>query len=1023
MNNNNRNITVKTDINNPKNQYVNVKLEQDFDELKILSLVLKQSDFDVIPQNSNYGCIVGRAITNGVGIPNARISLFIPLDSNDENNPDIFSIYPFKNITDKDNNDKRFNLLNRIKRLNPFSGFKENNYAIGYTPKTPVGSFPEKVEILSNDTYIQVYKKYYKFTTITNNSGDYMIMGVPIGNQQISIFVDITDIGQFSTPIPVLKEIDKLSENYFNEDGTKIADGLDMSTLPNIKILDEIVNVRPFWASPNSKLEFGFTRKDFNIVAKITPSFTTFFSSMGMNTDASWGERIIFRLHIGTKWVRIFGGLRIWCKLSLITGVSFYEYGINVKRKDIDIQIPKIYVRLPTFSVELLTFKTCALRGGIYDEQNIDVRVNLDHVFDIKSYSACVDDDDYTTPGSQTDALGDITDSIDLSNHLIGRTNVNVFTIKNTVSTNDALNNNFDLISDVKLLTKNTGYVEFSDPGMTALVIPCNRKKVITLENGLLTEVDPNSKIGLFTEFNGYITCEIPDSEISIQNPPSKDLSARVKLRIPQSVSQDLDYNTWSKTNYNFKAGDYYSTNQLYATQDANTAESQTTLVIDIATINSQIADINSQISILNNSKIIYQNELNGNIKASGNTIGEIYYYNPSNYYKFNSITNMSDRLDKYNEQLDGVNPLFNNVYYVNGPNGINVGCINDNTFYMGNINTNKSLISNQIENLKTENTNLLSIQNTLKNYNDNYNSCPITQHTPTDIANCKTYWNNITTAYTTTNGGYNLTNITIKINNNLNKITILEDQLVCYEILASTLTNLISELNYRYNTINVILSEINSQIISLTNQRKYLDSQKVSLSTISKTPDTSDSACANFEYNTGYISDSNNVFVSGNTNPQGITPNAPAYCDFANHNSQPPFDFADEYVNFNLYFLTFTYRTKKNQSKTKVCTFIINRDLMSSDANSLPIGENIYSARFFANGFYFKTNFIDVNKDDIISIYEKSIITGKNVTTGAGLTLKGYYPRKNMNSPIIRFFLGLHTANIIEYLYNKSLI
>ena len=38
-----------------------------------------------------------------------------------------------------------------------------------------VGTFPSKRKVLNHQTTLDVYDKYYKFTTTTNQSGDYMI--------------------------------------------------------------------------------------------------------------------------------------------------------------------------------------------------------------------------------------------------------------------------------------------------------------------------------------------------------------------------------------------------------------------------------------------------------------------------------------------------------------------------------------------------------------------------------------------------------------------------------------------------------------------------------------------------------------------------------------------------------------------------------------------------------------------------------------------------------------------------------
>ena len=45
-----------------------------------------------------------------------------------------------------------------------------------YKPRQPFGTFPSKEEISTNETLLEIYEKYYKFTTTTNDSGDYMFL-------------------------------------------------------------------------------------------------------------------------------------------------------------------------------------------------------------------------------------------------------------------------------------------------------------------------------------------------------------------------------------------------------------------------------------------------------------------------------------------------------------------------------------------------------------------------------------------------------------------------------------------------------------------------------------------------------------------------------------------------------------------------------------------------------------------------------------------------------------------------------
>ena len=71
---------------NGSDKYLNVNLDQDFDFIEILSLSLSQEDV-YRKFCSDYGVIVGRVVVNsGFGIPNARVSVFIPITEDDKNN-------------------------------------------------------------------------------------------------------------------------------------------------------------------------------------------------------------------------------------------------------------------------------------------------------------------------------------------------------------------------------------------------------------------------------------------------------------------------------------------------------------------------------------------------------------------------------------------------------------------------------------------------------------------------------------------------------------------------------------------------------------------------------------------------------------------------------------------------------------------------------------------------------------------------------------------------------------------------
>lgn len=267
-------------------KYLTVKLENDVDFFEVLSLKISQKDV-YGSFNSDYGVIIGRVIANGgVGIPNAKLSVFIPISDDDKSRAEIVAVYPYNSPRDKDLTGVRYNLLPRVAVNNPY--LVEGDYA----PKVPIGTFPTKEEISTNETYLEVYEKYYKYTTITNNSGDYMIFGVPIGIQTVHMSVDITDIGKYSmTPATMVKNLG-YSPNLFTDNGTKIKYSTDLETLPNVELQEIAVEVRPFWGD-SENFEIGITRQDFKIRAVLTTSFVVFGSAFTDNLRGTWGQNDI----------------------------------------------------------------------------------------------------------------------------------------------------------------------------------------------------------------------------------------------------------------------------------------------------------------------------------------------------------------------------------------------------------------------------------------------------------------------------------------------------------------------------------------------------------------------------------------------------------------------------------------------------------------------------------------------------------------------------------------------------------
>jgi hypothetical protein len=251
-------------------KHINVKLEQDFDFLEILSLKINQSDIYIRPC-SDYGVIVGRvSANNGFGLPNAKVSVFIPLTNEDENNPIISELYPYKTLSDVNEDGYRYNLLP-----------KEQSYST----HAATGTFPTKEEILIDQTQIEIYDKYYKFTAKTNDSGDYMIFGVPIGSQTLFMDIDLSDIGCFSLSPQDLIQAGLATEAQVS--GSKFKSSSNLNELPQLITLNKIVDVSPLWGEPNI-CSLGITRCDFDLTQSsninIQPT-SVFMGSIISTTD------------------------------------------------------------------------------------------------------------------------------------------------------------------------------------------------------------------------------------------------------------------------------------------------------------------------------------------------------------------------------------------------------------------------------------------------------------------------------------------------------------------------------------------------------------------------------------------------------------------------------------------------------------------------------------------------------------------------------------------------------------------
>jgi hypothetical protein len=233
-----------------RDQKVTVELKQDYDLLEILSLKFTQVDA-YSSMCSDYGVVVGRiSVNNGFGVPNARISIFIPITEEDSNDPVISALYPFTTVTDKNEDGYRYNLLP--------SRQQHGGHA-------PTGTFPDQKDVLSREEVLEVYEKYYKYTTKTNDAGDFMIWGVPLGTQTIHVDVDLSDISCFSLRPDDFIRQGMGVDSFKNEYTYKASEDID--SLPQIVSFNQTIEVYPFWGNEDL-CEIGITRTDFDLSDK-----------------------------------------------------------------------------------------------------------------------------------------------------------------------------------------------------------------------------------------------------------------------------------------------------------------------------------------------------------------------------------------------------------------------------------------------------------------------------------------------------------------------------------------------------------------------------------------------------------------------------------------------------------------------------------------------------------------------------------------------------------------------------------
>ena len=304
---NNKSYRIRTEV--AKDSFVSVNLEQDYDCFDILSLKINGVD-EYKKHNSKYGVVVGRVLANnGFGVPNAKISIFIA--SENPNADELNTIYPFRTQLSKDNDGIAYNLL--------LDEQVSDCHQV-------VGTFPNKRFMLDNNILVEVFDKYYKYTTKTNNSGDYMLCCIPVGEHTLHMDVDLSDCGILSQ-----RPRDFVYKGYSIEqfeNPNQFKSGTEYSTLSQVFSQNQVVYVQPFWGNESLGETIGITRADISIAYKFEPTCVFIGSIISDNASQGISKNCVPTPHMGDMDELVSGKGRIEMIRKTYAG-SVEEFQIN----------------------------------------------------------------------------------------------------------------------------------------------------------------------------------------------------------------------------------------------------------------------------------------------------------------------------------------------------------------------------------------------------------------------------------------------------------------------------------------------------------------------------------------------------------------------------------------------------------------------------------------------------------------------------------------------------------------------
>ena len=330
------------------NKTIQVKLEQNYDTLELLSLTISPNNL-YTRACADYGVVCGRVFSNnGFGLPNAKLSIFIPVEELDIQNEEISVLYPYQSINDINEDGYRYNLL---------------PYTQSHSGHVPVGTFPDRIDALINKTVIEVYDKYYRFTVSTNDSGDFMILGVPTGQQTLFMQVDLSDIGEFSMTPQDLIRMGLATESQV--DGTRFKFSENYNELPQIISISKTIQVSPLYGEPEI-CDYAIQQVDFDLTSEknVTISPTAVF--IGSIFSADDGTKVTNTINDICNVKRSLGEM-----CDLIKGPG-------------QILALRQTIRLDNFGLPIIEQFALENDGKIIDEDGTwvtEVPMNLDYVY------------------------------------------------------------------------------------------------------------------------------------------------------------------------------------------------------------------------------------------------------------------------------------------------------------------------------------------------------------------------------------------------------------------------------------------------------------------------------------------------------------------------------------------------------------------------------------------------------------------------------------------------------------------